>query len=323
MESGKPVRLLDQVRQRIRVFHYSLKTEKAYVHWIKRFILFHRKAHPKDMGGEQIAIFLSYLANTHHVSASTQNQALSALVFLYREVLKQDFGELPGLEYAKKPKRLPTVLTQEEVRAVMENLKEPYLSMVGLLYGSGLRLNECLSLRVLDIDFSRKEVRIRSGKGNKDRITMLSNSVVPGLKLAIERAERLFEISKQQNISHVHLPDALARKYPNAGKEFKWQYVFASSNLSVDPVTGRKGRHHVDSKSVQRALSSAVRAAGVRKHVTSHVFRHSFATHLLENGYDIRTVQELLGHGHVNTTMIYTHVLNRGGRGVISPLDKP
>jgi integron integrase len=322
MESAKPVRLLDQVRQRIRVLHYSLKTEKAYIHWIKRFILFHNKTHPKDMGSEQIAVFLSYLANTQHVSASTQNQALSALVFLYKEVLKQDFGELPGFDYAKKPKRLPTVLTQDEVKAVMGNLREPYLSICGLLYGSGLRLNECLSLRVLDVDFSRMEIRIRNSKGNKDRITMLPNSVVPGLKLAIQGTERLFEINRQQNISHVHLSGGLARKYPNAGKEFKWQYVFASANLSIDPITKRRGRHHLDPKSVQRALSKAVLAAGMRKHVTAHVFRHSFATHLLENGYDIRTVQELLGHGHVNTTMIYTHVLNRGGRGVISPLDK-
>jgi integron integrase len=321
MENGKPVRLLDQVRQHIRVLHYSLNTEKIYVHWIRRFILFHHKTHPKDMGGEHVAAFLSHLANAEGVSASTQNQALSAIVFLYRKVLKQELGELPGFDYAKKPQRLPTVLTQEEVKSILANLTEPYLSVVGLLYGSGLRLNECLSLRILDVDFTRKEIRVRHGKGGKDRITLLPNGILPGLKLSIDRARRLFDISRAKNIDYVFLPESLSRKYPNAGKEFKWQFVFPSGNLSVDPKTGKTGRHHIHRKPVQRAISRAVREAGVLKHISAHTFRHSFATHLLENGYDIRTVQELLGHANVNTTMIYTHVLNRGGRGVISPLD--
>lgn len=321
MEPGKPVRLLDQVRQHIRVLHYSLKTEKAYVHWIRRFILFHGKAHPKDMGGSQIAAFLSHLANAEGVSASTQNQALSAIIFLYRKVLKQDLGELPGFDFAKKPQRLPTVLTQSEVKAILANLREPYLSIVGLLYGSGLRLNECLSLRILDVDFIRKEIRVRHGKGGKDRITLLPDSAIPGLRLSIERAQRLFESGLKRNIDYVYLPDGLARKYPNAGREFKWQFVFPSGVLSTDPRTGKMGRHHIHRKPVQRAINRATREAGVLKQVTAHAFRHSFATHLLENGYDIRTVQELLGHANVNTTMIYTHVLNRGGRGVKSPMD--
>lgn len=321
MQQQKPPKLLVQVKEKIRFLHYSRKTEQAYVHWIKRFILFHGKRHPRDMGGVEISSFLNYLANRENVAASTQNQALSAIVFLYKQVLDIDFGEIPDFRYAKKPRRLPVVLTQDEVKNLFDHLNEPYKSMVGLMYGSGLRLNECLSLRILDVDFGRSEIIVRAGKGNKDRRTLLPEFVVPGLMLAIQKAETFHEIDQQNGIDYVYLPNALGRKYPNAGKQLKWQFIFASGKTSRDPVSGREGRHHVHSKSVQRAISSAVRKANIMKHVTAHVFRHSFATHLLENGYDIRTVQELMGHSNVNTTMIYTHVLNKGGLGVKSPVD--
>lgn len=321
MDGRQPPRLLDQVRQKIRFLHYSRKTEQAYVHWIRRYIIFHNKRHPKDMGGDEIASFLNYLANRDNVSASTQNQALTAIVFLYKQILEIDVGRLPDFQYARKPRRLPVVLTQDEVRSVFQHLDEPHRTIVGLLYGSGLRLNECLGLRILDVDFARREIMVRRGKGNKDRRTILPDFVQPGLREAIARAGRYFEMDQNSGIDYVYLPDALNRKFPNAGKQFKWQFVFASGNTSRDPVTGRRGRHHLHTKSVQRAISNAVNKAGIMKHVSSHVFRHSFATHLLESGYDIRTVQELLGHSNVNTTMIYTHVLNRGGRGVKSPMD--
>ena len=321
MHQQKPPKLLIQVKEKIRFLHYSRKTEQAYVHWIKRFILFHGKRHPRDMGGVEISSFLNYLANRENVAASTQNQALSAIVFLYKQVLDIDFGEIPDFRYAKKPRRLPVVLTQDEVKNLFDHLNEPYKSMVGLMYGSGLRLNECLSLRILDVDFGRSEIIVRAGKGNKDRRTLLPEFVVPGLMLAIQKAETFHQIDQQNGIDYVYLPNALGRKYPNAGKQLKWQFIFASGKTSRDPVSGREGRHHVHSKSVQRAISSAVRKANIMKHVTAHVFRHSFATHLLENGYDIRTVQELMGHSNVNTTMIYTHVLNKGGLGVKSPVD--
>jgi len=321
MEGKNPPKLLDQVRQKIRFLHYSRKTEQSYIHWIRRFILFHNKRHPKDMNGEEIASFLNYLANNENVAASTQNQALAAIIFLYKHIINIDVSEIPEFQYARKPKRLPVVLTQNEVKRVFEYLNEPHKCMIGLMYGAGLRLNECLELRVLDIDIERREITVRRGKGNKDRRTLLPDFVVPGLKFSLDKVEQYHEIDQADGIRHVHMPDALARKYPNAGKQLKWQYVFASHKTSVDPVTGHTGRHHIHSKSVSRAISNAVRKANIMKHVTAHVFRHSFATHLLENGYDIRTVQELMGHTNVNTTMIYTHVLNKGGHGVRSPLD--
>mgnify|MGYP000238057345 CR=1 FL=1 len=322
MAQNKPVRLMDQLRNKLRYKHYSLNTERTYCHWTKEYILFHNKQHPKDLSSDAIAHFLSYLAIKRNVSASTQNQALSAIVFLYREVLEMPLDDIGDFQYAKKPKRLPVVLTQNEVRRVFEFLNEPHKCMVGLMYGAGLRLNECLGLRMLDVDIERREITVRRGKGNKDRRTLLPDFVIPGLKLAIEKVGQFHQIDQAAGISHVHMPDALARKYPNAGKQLKWQYVFASHKTSVDPLSGNIGRHHMHSKSVSRAISNAVRKANIMKHVTAHVFRHSFATHLLENGYDIRTVQELMGHANVNTTMIYTHVLNKGGHGVISPLDK-
>ena len=321
MDKNHPPKLLDQVRQRIRFLHYSRKTEQAYIQWIRRYILFHDKRHPKEMGAEEISSFLNYLANRENVSASTQNQALTAIIFLYKQILDIDVGQLPEFQYARKPKRLPVVLSQEEVKAVFQHLNEPHKTMVGLMYGAGLRLNECLNLRILDVDFGRKEITVRRGKGNKDRRTVLPDFTIPGLQAAMDKTEWFFKLDQKNGIDHVHLPDALGKKYPNAGKQLKWQYVFASWNTSIDPNTGRKGRHHIHSKSAQRAISSAVKKANIMKHVSSHVFRHSFATHLLENGYDIRTVQELMGHANVNTTMIYTHVLNRGGRGVTSPID--
>ena len=322
MDRHHPPKLLDQVRQKIRYLHYSSKTEQAYVYWIRRYILFHDKRHPKDMGPEEVSSFLNYIANRENVSASTQNQALTAIVFLYKQILEIELGDLPVFQYARKPKRLPVVLTQDEVKEVFEHLREPHKTIVGLMYGSGLRLNECMALRILDIDFGRSEITVRRGKGNKDRRTVLPEFIVPGLKLAIDKTARYFELDQKHGIDYVYMPDALGRKYPNAGKELKWQFVFASGNTSLDPKTGRKSRHHIHTKSVQRAISAAVKKAGIMKHVSSHVFRHSFATHLLENGYDIRTVQELLGHANVNTTMIYTHVLNKGGRGVKSPIDQ-
>ena len=321
MDVKEPPKLLDQVRQKIRYLHYSIKTEQSYIQWIRRYILFHGKRHPKEMGGGEVSSFLNYLVNKENVSASTQNQALSAIIFLYKQILDIDVGEIPEFQYARKPKRLPVVLTQEEVKAVFEYLNEPHKTMVGLMYGAGLRLNECLSLRILDVDFGRSEIVVRRGKGNKDRRTLLPNFVVPGLMIAVDKAERYFDLGQKDGIDHVDLPDALSRKYPNAGKQLKWQFVFASGNTSTDPETGKIGRHHMHTKSVSRAIGNAVKKAKIMKHVTAHVFRHSFATHLLENGYDIRTVQELMGHSNVNTTMIYTHVLNKGGHGVKSPLD--
>ena len=321
MEDKHPPKLLDQVRNKIRFLHYSRKTEQSYVHWIRRFILFNNKRHPKEMGGQEITRFLNYLVNRENVSASTQNQALAALVFLYKQILDTDIGEIPEFQYARKPKRLPVVLTQNEVKQVFEYLNEPHKTMVGLMYGSGLRLNECLELRVLDVDIERQEIIVRRGKGNKDRSAMLPEFVIPGLKLALDKVRQYHEIDQKNGITHVHLPGALARKYPSAGKQLKWQYLFPSHKTSVDPVTGNVGRHHIHTRSVSRAISNAVSKANIMKHVTAHVFRHSFATHLLENGYDIRTVQELMGHSNVNTTMVYTHVLNKGGHGVRSPLD--
>lgn len=321
MDRNRPPKLLEQVRNKIRFLHYSRKTEQSYIHWIRRFILFHNKRHPNKMGGEEVATFLNYLANKENVAAATQNQALAALVFLYKRILDIEIENIPEFSYAKKPKRLPVVLTQREVKSVFEFLNEPYLTMVGLMYGSGLRLNECLELRMLDIDIERREITVRRGKGNKDRRTLVPEFVIPGLISSINKTKQCHDIDQANGISHVHLPDALAKKYPNAGKQLKWQYVFASHKTSSDPITGKTGRHHVHAKSVSRAISSAVKKANVMKHVTAHVFRHSFATHLLENGYDIRTVQELMGHTNVNTTMIYTHVLNKGGHGVKSPLD--
>ncbi len=318
---ASPPKLLDQVRDRIRVKHYSIRTETQYVQWIRRYILFHGKRHPRNMGRKEIEAFLTHLAVEGGVSASTQNQALSALLFLYREVLEMEVPWLDKVVRAKRPQRMPVVLTRQEVRSVLERMSGVYGLMGALLYGTGMRLMECVRLRVKDIDFARGEILIRDGKGAKDRVTMLPASVVEGLQAHLKSRRALFEEDRRAGMASVYLPDALARKYPNAPTEWGWQYVFPSGSHSVDPRSGEERRHHLDEKLLQRAMKKAVRAAGIAKPATPHTLRHSFATHLLNSGYDIRTVQELLGHKDVSTTMIYTHVLNKGGRGVVSPLD--
>ncbi len=316
-----PPKLLDQVRDRIRVKHYSIRTETQYVQWIKRFILFHNKRHPQEMGAVEVEAFLTHLAVEGHVSASTQNQALSALLFLYKEVLLMDLPWLDNVVRAKQPKRLPVVLTRSEVREVLTRMKGVYALMANLLYGTGMRLMECVRLRVKDVDFERGEILIRDGKGGKDRVTVLPSSVAAGLQAHLTQRQALFEDDKRLGKAGVFLPDALDRKYPNAATEWTWQYIFPAGSYSLDPRSGLERRHHIDEKLLQRAMKKAVQAVGITKSATPHTLRHSFATHLLESGYDIRTVQELLGHSDVSTTMIYTHVLNKGGKGVISPLD--
>lgn len=314
-------KLLDQLREKLRVKHYSIRTETQYLQWVKRFILYHGKRHPKDMGEKEVEAFLTHLATVGNVSASTQNQALSALLFLYREILGVNLPWLDKVVRAKKPQRLPTVLTKLEVGRIIERMEGTYGLMARLLYGTGMRLMECCRLRVKDIDFERREILIRDGKGAKDRVTMLPGVLIPQLQEHLGRRRVLYEDDMQKGMAEVYLPDALERKYPNASTEWPWQYVFCSGSYSVDPRGGRERRHHIDEKLLQRAMKRAVKAAGIEKLATPHTLRHSFATHLLEGGYDIRTVQELLGHSDVSTTMIYTHVLNKGGRGVVSPLD--
>ncbi|WP_088258233.1 integron integrase [Fimbriiglobus ruber] len=317
---GEP-KLLDRLRAACRVRHYSLRTEDAYHDWVRRFILFHDKRHPADMAAAEITAFLTHLAVDGGVGASTQNQAYSAILFLYRHVLRADPGVIAGVVRAHRPKRLPVVLTKPEVRLVLRQLDDPYRLVAHLLYGSGLRLLEALRLRVKDLDFARRELTVREGKGNKDRVTMLPSSLEPELLHHLDGVRRGHEKDLAAGGGTVYLPAALDRKLPAAAAEWKWQYVFPSPVRSTDPRSGAVRRHHLHEGSMSRAVSAAVRASGIGKRATSHSFRHSFATHLLEAGYDIRTVQELLGHEDVSTTMIYTHVLNRGGLGVKSPLD--
>ena len=314
-------KLLDQVRVKIRVKHYSIRTETQYIHWIKRFILYHNKRHPREMGAKEVESFLTHLATAGGVSAATQNQALSALLFLYREILAVNLPWLDNVIRAKKPQRLPVVLSKNEVGKILARMDGTYALMAQLLYGTGMRLMECCRLRVKDIDFERREILIRDGKGAKDRVTMLPESLIQLLQQQLAKRRQLYEDDLAKGMAEVFLPDALARKYPNAASDWAWQYVFCSGSYSVDPRSGRERRHHIDEKLLQRAMKKAVAASGVQKLATPHTLRHSFATHLLEGGYDIRTVQELLGHSDVSTTMIYTHVLNKGGKGVISPLD--
>jgi integron integrase len=318
----QPPKLLDQIRELLRIKHYALRTEEAYVNWIRRFILFHNKRHPRDMGTPEIRAFLAHLATEGNVAASTQNQALAAILFLYREVLHQDLDPLDlDAIRAQKPKRLPTVLTRAEVQKVLALLTGEHLLMARLLYGSGLRLMECLRLRVKDVDFELSQITVRDGKGGQDRVTMLPQSTIPALQEHLVHVRALHKHDLEQGYGCVYLPDALARKYPNACTEWGWQYIFPSDRISKDPRGGELRRHHVHESSLQKAIRAAAQAAGMVKPVSPHTFRHSFATHLLEAGYDIRTVQELLGHKDVKTTLIYTHVLNRGGLAVRSPLD--
>jgi len=315
-------RLFDRVRQIIQALHYSPRTEKTYIGWIKRFIFFCGKRHPIEMGEKEINEFLSFLAIKKNVTASTQNQALCAIVFLYRHVLNRDIGLLDGLIRAKRPGRLSIVLTKGEVRKVISHLSGIKKMIVMIMYGSGLRLMECLRLRIKDIDLLSNQIIIRDGKGNKDRITMLPEVVNAPLKEHIRRVWKIHQLDLKDGFGRVYLPYALSRKYPNAPREWNWQYVFPASKRFRNPGTGEQGRHHIHETAIQKSVKKAIRAAGIVKHASCHTFRHSFATHLLEDGYDIRTVQELLGHKDVRTTMIYTHVLNRGVRGVLSPADR-
>jgi integron integrase len=315
-------KLLDQVRQAIRTRHYSPKTEESYVHWIKRFIFFHNKRHPAEIGEREIGQFLSSLAADRHVSASTQNQALNAILFLYRDVLRKEIGYVDGVVRAKRPHRLPVVLTRQEVKSILGALDHSDWLRVMLLYGAGLRLMECLQLRVKDIDFSTNQIIVRAGKGDKDRHTMLPTAMKESLAKHLETIKTQHQLDLEHGLGRVALPNALERKYPNAGKEWGWQWVFPASSHYTDRVTGERRRHHLHESVLQKAVKQAARKAGLAKPADPHTFRHSFATHLLEDGYDIRTVQELLGHRDVSTTMIYTHVLNRGGRGVNSPADR-
>lgn len=302
-------KLLDRVRDVIRRKHYSFRTEQAYTDWIRRFILFHGKRHPSEMAETEVTQFLTHLAREGKVAASTQNQALSALLFLYKEVLKQEIGWLDQVERAKRPARLPVVLTKEEVRTLFKHIHGTHRLMTGLLYGSGLRLMECIRLRVKDIDFGYASVLVRDGKGSKDRITMLPINLAQPLERHLLKVKVQHEEDLEAGLGRVYLPTALERKYPNADREWGWQYVFPSSRISIDPRSQIKRRHHVEEGALQAAVKHAARESGIAKPATCHSLRHSFATHLLENGYDIRTVQELLGHKDVSTTMIYTHVL--------------
>jgi integron integrase len=314
-------RLLDLLRDAIRRKHYSYRTEQSYVHWARRFIFFHGKRHPRELGGDEVAAFLTHLARERSVAASTQNQALAALLFLYGEVLGTKLPWMQGIERAKRPVRVPVVLTREEVRALLSQLEGTKWLMAGLLYGAGLRLRECLRLRVKDVDFGYHQIAVRDGKGAKDRVTMLPAAAIEPLRNHLARVKRRHERDLEEGYGEVELPFALERKYPRAPREWGWQYVFPSVKLSPDRRSGVIRRHHVFDSVLPRAISAAARAAGIAKPVGSHTPRHSFATHLLQAGYDIRTVQELLGHQDVSTTMVYTHVLAKSGRGVASPLD--
>ena len=315
-------KLLDQVREQIRLRHYSIRTETVYLQWVRRFIRFHKYRHPQEMGAPEVEAFLSDLAVRGDVSASTQNQALSAILFLYKQVLQIELPWMDGVIRARRPQRLPVVLTREEVASVLAQLDGTLWLVASLLYGSGMRLMEALRLRVKDVEFSRGEILIRDGKGQKDRVTMLPRKLAAPLQLHLERVRALHQQDLQECFGRANLPHALARKYPNAAAEWGWQFVFPSINRSADPRSGCIFRHHLHEKTIQRAIRNAVRRVGLHKPATPHTLRHSFATHLLEGGQDIRTVQELLGHSDVKTTQIYTHVLNRGGMGVLSPLDR-
>jgi integron integrase len=318
---ASPPRLLDQLRNELRLRHYSPRTEKAYVSWVRRYVLHHGTKHPRDLDAQHVTGFLTHLATVERVSASTQNQALAALLFLYVDVLRRPLAELEGLVRAKRPHRIPVVLTPGEVQRILDQLEGPVHLIAGLLYGAGLRLLEAARLRVKDLDLERREIRIRDGKGRRDRVTPLPKSLVPELEEHLERVRRQHQADCASGAGWVEIPDALRLKYPRAGREWPWHWVFPATRRYLHPETGEQRRHHLHETVIQRAVRESVLAAGISKPAHCHTLRHSFATHLLEAGYDIRTIQELLGHRDVSTTMIYTHVLNRGGLGVRSPLD--
>jgi integron integrase len=315
-----PSPFLNEVIKAVRVRHYSIRTEKAYVGWTKRYILFHNKRHPRDMGAEEVGAFLSFFAVDSNVAASTQNQALNALVFLYRAVLDQPLGELQGVVRAKKPRKLPVVLSRNEVRQVLCNLQGLHWLAACLLYGSGLRLMECVRLRVKDLDFEHRAIIVREGKGGKDRIVTFPDELMVPLQRHLGHVRNIHEKDLADGFGAVWLPHALARKYPNAPVQWGWQYVFPATRRSLDPRSNTVRRHHIDESSIQKAVRIARRKAGIEKPASCHTLRHSFATHLLERGMDIRTVQEQLGHKDIRTTQLYTHLLNRGGNAVLSPL---
>lgn len=317
----QPKKLLDRVKDMVRMKHYAYSTEQSYVQWIRRYILFHDKRHPQEMGAVEVEAFLTHLAVTENVAASTQNQALSALLFLYRYVLEQPLDESIDAVRAKRSQHLPTVLTVAEVQAILQQMSGVPLLIAQMLYGSGLRVLEGLRLRVKDVDFAQGQIVVRDTKGKRDRVTMLPETVMEPLQAHLVLVRHQHQRDLAQGFGSVYLPYALERKYPHADRDWIWQYVFPSSRLSVDPRSDITRRHHLDATVMQKAVRRAVKQAAIPKKVGCHTFRHSFATHLLQNGYDIRTVQELLGHKDVKTTMIYTHVLNKGGRGVRSPLD--
>jgi len=328
----KPPKLLDQVRAKLRLQHASIRTEEAYIQWITRFILFHKKRHPREMGSAELEAFLTHLAVDRQVSASTQNQAFSALLYLYQQVLNIELPRLDALR-ARRPERVPVVLSLEEVRAILDRMRGRERLMVELLYGTGMRLLECCRLRVKDVDFARNQILVRDTKGDKDRVVPLPQRIKEALREQVETVRAIHAKDLAAGYGRVWLPFALEEKYPHAGREFGWQYLFPSTRLSLDPrrsTDTREGqsappermRHHIHENNLQKAVRKAVLAAGMVKHVSCHTFRHSFATHLLEGGADIRTVQELLGHADVSTTMIYTHVMNKGPLGVVSPLDR-
>jgi integron integrase len=319
--SNRGKKLLEQVRETLRAKHYSYRTEKSYLDWIKKFILFHNKRHPNKMGASEVQDYITYLAVERKVSASTQNQALSAIVFLYKYVLGMDIVVPAGISRPGRPERIPTVLSHREALQVIADMEGTNQLIAKLLYGSGLRIMECVRLRVKDLDFDNHQIVVRNGKGEKDRVTILPDSLCEALKSQLEMASALHKRDLKEGYGEVYLPHALERKYLNASKEFAWQYVFPASVRSIDPLSKRTRRHHLDPTVIQKAVRQAATKAGINKLVSPHTFRHSFATHLLQNGYDIRTVQELLGHKDVKTTMIYTHVLQRGGLAVKSPLD--
>ena len=314
-------KLLDTISTELRARHYSLRTEKVYISWIKRFILFHNKQHPSNLGKSEIRSFINYLAIKKKVSASTQNQALQSILFLYKQILKTDVGWIEEIKRVERIKHIPVVFSREEAKNILSHMKGVTRLIASLLYGSGLRLNECLRLRVKDIDFDYKQIIIRDGKGEKDRRTTLPLTLMPALQKQIRKIKQIHQDDLKKGLGKAPLPYALSQKYPNAGKEFGWQFLFPTENLSYDKKQKFKLRYHIHSSTIQKAIKEALRKSDINKPGSPHTFRHSFATHMLETGYDIRTVQELLGHKDVRTTMIYTHVLNKGGLGVRSPLD--